>query len=144
MDADTVQRLLRLAKDGLGLCEDALCELGGARMRELVAQTASAKRGLIGSLYWLAGQRNWLVAPVGTLAGYVASLWTNLRATQCDDEDALYLRELADHELQFELAYEDALRAASDPVLVQILNYHAPTLRACSKAMGAWRMRLEA
>lgn len=144
MDARTVQRLLRLAKDGLGLCEDALCELGSARMRELVAQTAAAKRGLIGSLYWLAGHHRWWVAPVGTLAGYAASLWTNLRATLCDDEDALYLRDLAERELAFELAFEDALRAATDPTLLQILNYHAPDVRACAKAMGAWRARLEA
>lgn len=55
MDTTIAMRLMHLAADGLGLCEDALGELGSARVRELVAQTAAAKRELLGSLRWLAG-----------------------------------------------------------------------------------------
>ena len=144
MDTTIAMRLMHLAADGLGLCEDALGELGSARVRELVAQTAAAKRELLGSLRWLAGYHRWLIAPVGTVTGFASNLWTKLKATVCDDDETIYIRHLADRELQFELAFEDALRAANDPTLLQILNYHAPQLRACSNAVGALRARLEA
>lgn len=144
MDTHTVTRLLQRARDGLGLCEDALGELNSARVRALVAQAAEAKRELIGSLHWWATYHRWLIVPTGTISGFAANLWTNLQATVSDDEDVVYLRGLRDREWQFELAFDDALRSADDPVLNRILQYHAPRLRACSEAVGDVWVRLDA
>jgi len=143
-NANTLQDLVQIARDGVEFYTEAGKEVKDADLRATFARMADAKRDLIGSLSTKLIASNEDVPTGGTVAGKLRQMYADVRASISSNEEKVYVAQLEEAEDRLVEHYDAAIKEVQDPLVLAMLEAHMTRVRACHSEMRGLKLRFAA
>ncbi len=143
-NANTLQELVQISRDGLEFYTEAGKEVKDISLKATFVRMADAKRDLIASLSTKLAAHQEKVPTSGTVAGKLRQMWADLRASISSNEEKVYVAQLEEAEDRLLEHYESALKEVDDPIVTAMLQAHLTRVRACHAEMRGLKQRFAA
>jgi len=143
-NADVLQELIQLARDGAVFYADAAREVKDPTLVPLFNRMATAKRELISALGGQLERTGEVVSSSGTFGGSLRKTYTEVLAKLSSNDGKVYVDQLEQSEDRLLEHFDDAIAGAESVELRAQLTAHLPAVRATHDEMRRVKKMLAA